>query len=112
GAGGARGGWYVRSTAAAQTEEDRAQTHHRTAARPGRRAAGATGAAVCAAIPGAAAEQHLPALISHLRLIDRRIIKCAGIINVLYDCHYRPAQCRKIDAVQSAGRAEACAGRS
>ena len=35
----------------------------------------------------------------------------ARIAYVFHDCHHRPAQCRKIDAVQPAGRAEARAGR-
>src|SRR5882762_3127365 len=64
---------------------------------------------------GGRSHRHVSTWANHalasFRFIEMRCINSAWIIHVLHDCHYRPAQCRKIDAVQSAGRAEAGAGR-
>ena len=94
------------------SREDRAPAHHRAAAR-------------CAARNSSAApsQQHLPHrsrrrcraaasradLVSHC--IDTRFVKGARNTHVFYHRHHRPAQCRKVDPVQPAGRAEAGAGR-
>ena len=82
-------------------------------------------ATICFAVPGANAERHLHALIFRF-FVDRlsfdtlRVsaqdvtllrMRAALDRHVFHHCHYRPAQCRKIDAVQPAGRAEARAGR-
>ena len=66
------------------------------------------------AIPGTDAERQLLALIVGVlnTVIDTPLPEPAhGIAYVFHHCHHRPAQCRKIDAVQPAGRAEARAGR-
>src|ERR1035437_6295349 len=99
--------------AGSQAQENRAPAHHRAAARSARAtgAARAIVATICCAIPGPDAARHLLALISFFHRIDTRFLNGARIAYVFHDCHYRPAQCRKIDAVQPAGRAEACAGR-
>jgi len=114
------------STAAAppapKPKKNRPPPHHRAAARSTRRAARTSFAAICSALPGAAAERHLRALISALHCIDARFdsiicayfyrktarhflrnsrVRSAGIADVLHDRHHRPAQRRKIDAVQT-----------
>ncbi len=85
-------------------------------AQPAHRAAGAitaAGAAIRRAIPGADAERHLYALDFgfHVFCENTRARRARVADVLLHDCHYRPAQCREIDAVQSIGRPEAGAGR-
>ena len=106
------------STAAAppapKAQEDRAPANHGAAARCGRAAGRATrGPAATGWLrhsrrrcPAA----HSSADLNTLR-IDMRFVKGAGIAYVLHHRHHRPAQCRQVDAVQSAGRAKARAGR-
>ena len=76
-------------------------------------AARAVHAAIRLAVPGADAERQLLALnfVSPFALTRAVLNRAHWIVHVLHDCHHRPAQCRKIDAVQPAGRAEARAGR-
>ena len=62
-------------------------------------------------IPRAAAERQLLALNFAAVALTRPYLTGERILYVLHDCHYRPAQCRKVDAVQPAGRAKARAGR-
>ena len=82
-----------------------------TAPPPDQSAAPAQSPQQSLAVPGADAERYVHALISSFRSIDTPSKKGVWIIYVLYDRHYRPAQCRQVDAVQPAGRAEAGAGR-
>ena len=106
---------HRRGAAAAQAAEDRAQAHHGAAAR----SAGAA-AAHSPRQPSSNprhSRRRCRAALSRadfylfIRIARPFAKQGAWIAHVLHDCHYRPAQCRKVDAVQPAGWAEARAGR-